>query len=536
MKKGKFYFSSDISELIAKDESAPSELKEGEVYKVKIPIFREGKFKHPWYGDLDFTLDYLNELKRNHQMSVFPQRVSFDVNHNPGNGAIAWLEEDSALSVEQVSFNTPTGSRTKWVLFAEAELNPRGYKLVKNKEYRYFSSEIHPNFTTGEVEKVNTGKGEVEAVVEYGAVLVGGGLTNRPFIPHLGEIGLSSPDGEINEAEFSDKVSQFSCVASDDIKFGLMFAAPSEERVSEEVILPVSEPPQLEEVSDLDDRHQFNRPEKVKFEDIVSQDAGNTTEANIPPVQETFTDLNEGESKMKFSQVLTQLQAVEGAKGQVEYLKSIRQQFSGDELVTIDAILKSKEEAVIALSERDDAVQRKVAADTQAEADRARAIALSNDLVEAREGSWRNKVKAYCAELRQEGQHESVVKTVETMLNGMKKDTRDLKFSVVTGDATKDFDVIGFLSEIFSSMPESAKLSTAELTSANEQNEVEVVPVPVQLSTPAPAATPVAPAAPSNEDPKAARIAKFSARYGYEPTEDLYDAIDENGMIDLDLV
>jgi hypothetical protein len=614
MKEKRFYFSSDISEIIENDETAPTQLEDGQTYKVKIPIFREGKFKHPWYGDLDFTYEYLQKLKRNFQSNIYPQKVSFDIDHKPANGAIAWLEDKESITIEKVKFKTPTGTKTKWVLFADAELNQRGYKLIKNKEYRYFSSEIHPNFTTGEVEMVYTKDGETEAIVEYGPTLVGGGITNRPFIPHLGEIGLSQSvaSNSYSRIEDNDGIEGCSFLFASYMEDSNVFAEddmtpPKGAREEAQRGLdyrseykrggtPVGiarardlsngkslSPSTIRRMKAFFDRHEKNRVpptkktesdggptngwiawllwggdsgrswaekkvaqmerkkmsvssqsedqdvltfkavKKIKFEEIVEQVQ---RDREVSPVEKTFTDSNEGETKMKFSEVLAHVKTIGSANEQVAYLKSVRHQFSsGDEQLLIEDLVATKEAAIIALSERDEAIQRKFAAEFEAKQNIELAVKLRNDLAEAKEGTWRQRVQTYCVELRQEGHHEAVVKTVESLLSGLKKEDREIKFSVASNDEAKSFDIIGFLTEVFSSMPSTAKLDQSELTAANEH--VEVAPVAFAQTE-----TVVEEKKDENEIPES--VQKFSARNGYMLDRAMWDMVDDQGFLKFD--
>src|SRR5699024_8957061 len=128
-----------------------------------------------------------------------------DAAHRPDNGAVAWIEDpDNGLFLEERTFDSVTGPKTRTFLKARAHFTPWGEQLVKDKIYRYFSSEIDPNYSTGEVETILVDGEEVETVLDFGPVLIGGGIVMRPYIPNLGEVELSDkPLEEIIKDEVS---------------------------------------------------------------------------------------------------------------------------------------------------------------------------------------------------------------------------------------------------------------------------------------------------------------------------------------------
>jgi hypothetical protein len=174
------------------------EVRDGEkVMYANIECFRTGVFEHPWYGKLNIDKKYLSTILKNWKDNVFPTQVSFDRDHNPASGAMAWIpkyEDDAkALYIVSKSYKDPKGKeRSCFVLMAKVELTDEGYSLIKSKKYKYFSSEINPNYRSYEVfyeQDKDTVKEEDR--VEYGPVLVSGGLTNRPYIVNLEPISLS---------------------------------------------------------------------------------------------------------------------------------------------------------------------------------------------------------------------------------------------------------------------------------------------------------------------------------------------------------
>lgn len=135
-----------------------------------IQIMKTGSFNHPVYGEMKITQDDLQKFKENFDANVRGIKLFADVNHDDNHAAVAEFKE---LRVEPGK------------LMALMEWNAKGEQLIKSGEYKYFSPEFAFSYTDSE-----TGK-------KYEDVLLGGGITNRPFLKGMQEISLS-------EMEFAD--------------------------------------------------------------------------------------------------------------------------------------------------------------------------------------------------------------------------------------------------------------------------------------------------------------------------------------------
>jgi hypothetical protein len=711
--KSPVYFASDLFKFVSVAEGAPAKLADGETYSVWIPIFREGKFKHPLYGDLNFDRKFLERIVENHKMKCLPYKVSFDVSHLPDNGAIGWIEDwENGLELRKVSYETSTGKKSKWFIFAKTELNPRGYSLVKNKEFRYFSSEIHPNYSTRELEDVRSySGGSAEKMVEFGPVLQGGGLTNRPFIPHLGDIQFSEGMDASKLSEMKKKAEQLSHLVADDsdesgmwmfvdaredvtasykmsdsqsFKYDkINFVAPEAARTAAQQGLdyrkefgrggtPVGiarardlangkqlSPDTMKRMKAFFDRHQQNRnsekresdggptngwiawllwggdagrtwaekvvrqmeredsmktstpdkgnlfdcgKEKYEWEDkgmldekgmgmlraavellreIAQSDekmspelAGKINEAmktvrevvaiaqympetsgieepsqaevdedyknkpmmglaqgNAERPHNFFHRDKQGEKIMKFSELLAGVAEFEQLRDQISYMEQNAAKFSESELELVMGLLDAKRQMFAIQQERDEAVQRKLMAEKKAEMFSTENAKLKTDLAEVKEGSWQNQVQVFCSNLRQDGHHESVVKTAESLLTNLKTESRDMKFSVVAEEESRELDLVAIFSELLAALPKSARMDFSEVTNANEAVEVvetEITPNPVAFSE-----TTEQQVENSDSEEIPARIQKYSEVFGGIPARELWDAIDENGNFDM---
>jgi len=142
----------------------------------QIEIMRIGKWKHPLYGNFKITDNTLTNIIYNFEQKVRGVDISFDLEHGQTSHkgeAVCWVKK-----------LIKKGSK----LFAEVEWTDFGKKKVQEKSFRYFSPEFQFIYTDDE-----TGK-------KFNNVLLGGGLTNRPFIKNMSPVMLS----ENIEEEFTN--------------------------------------------------------------------------------------------------------------------------------------------------------------------------------------------------------------------------------------------------------------------------------------------------------------------------------------------
>lgn len=126
-----------------------------------IMLMPEGEYDHPQYGKLAFTRPKLSEFKRNFDNRVRKIDIALDRDHDGGQ-ATGWLEE---LALKDGGL---------WGLVRWTRL---GEQLLGDQIYRYFSPEFG-TFTDPE-----SGK-------KFENVIIGGGLTNRPFLKTMPAVKL----------------------------------------------------------------------------------------------------------------------------------------------------------------------------------------------------------------------------------------------------------------------------------------------------------------------------------------------------------
>jgi len=141
-----------------------------------LQLLPEGKFTHPWYGDLDFSASVLRAFKRNFDNRVLGTDVMVDEGHDRGK-ALGWYKE-LHFGKRNVGDKEYTG------LWGDVEWTDLGKDYLERKIYKYFSAEVG-SWTSPSGDKTDN-------------VLLGGGLTNRPFFKQMPAVQLG--DGEVTDA------------------------------------------------------------------------------------------------------------------------------------------------------------------------------------------------------------------------------------------------------------------------------------------------------------------------------------------------
>lgn len=140
----------------------------------QIEIMRTGTWKHPAYGKFSISEKDIEDFILHFNEKVRGVDIAIDLEHGetPHKGAsVGWIK---SLSKQGNS------------LLAEIEWTELGKEKLKAKEYKYFSPEFKFSYEDHE-----TGK-------KYSNVLMGGGLTNRPFIKNMQPV-LLSEDVQLEE-------------------------------------------------------------------------------------------------------------------------------------------------------------------------------------------------------------------------------------------------------------------------------------------------------------------------------------------------
>jgi phage I-like protein len=124
-----------------------------------------GKYKHPFFGDIDINDERVKRFADNVNSNVRGTELDIDYDHKMTTGeAAGWVKAADAR---------PNG------LYLLVDWTARARQAIREKAYRYFSPEF-----TDEWEHPKT-------QVKYKDVLFGGGITNRPFLKDIAPVNAS---------------------------------------------------------------------------------------------------------------------------------------------------------------------------------------------------------------------------------------------------------------------------------------------------------------------------------------------------------
>lgn len=157
--------------------------------KEDIQLLRVGEFYLSEGEKIEITKNHLLSMIKNFDDQVRGIDIMLDYSHESGGKAAAWFKK-VYLSEDGNS------------LWTKVEWTPSGEEVVKNKEFRYVSSDFHFNYEDNETSK------------KFGPTLFGAALTNRPVIKRMEPITLSEKMGECKmSAENKEKEAEVSELA-----------------------------------------------------------------------------------------------------------------------------------------------------------------------------------------------------------------------------------------------------------------------------------------------------------------------------------
>lgn len=464
--------------------------------EIDIPIFREGRFKHWLYGVVDNTPEFLEKIVQNFERGVNPQKISFNVDHLNFVGdhaSYGWIEnEPGKLYIRELSFDTPTGVKRKKFLIAKCKPTKKGREALKNKEFRYTSSEIANDFTTNELEPVYNENGEItgEAVVKYGPALVGVALTNYPFIPYLPSI-------------FSDKRP-----ADGVVDFGDTKLMVSERNVSEGdgVIFSVK-------YDNVPTRSSTGAAVEEPFRASTSPARTEEAQGN-----ERFTKGSKEPQtgkEYKMDELLKGLAKFSDTKERIGYLRG---QLGGEHSSYAKTLLEAEERALAAESQYNSIAEQAAAKEQQVMELNKQLAAQRLETARARRQSYSAQVDSLCDKLSQ-NMPPAVVEEARSIFSGLNSEDALRKFNNVDGDS-EGADIFEIVTRLFSKIPEDMHFSTgSELDSGGDvQVSDGISDEPADSDVPA-------------------KIVAFAERYGMR-VEDVdqswyskLDKLDDNGNI-----
>lgn len=166
-KKQKYFFKKCVS---LTDLAIDTATAEGGAKTSTVQILRTGSWDHPVYGQFAVSVLDLEQFVQNFKNNVRGVKLAVDVNHHPEHRAVGWFTDVY---------------REGDALFAVIEWTGEGEYLITSKQYRYFSPELFFSYRDEETKETIPN------------VLVGGGITNRPFFKGMQALQMSEPSDTI---------------------------------------------------------------------------------------------------------------------------------------------------------------------------------------------------------------------------------------------------------------------------------------------------------------------------------------------------
>lgn len=146
----------------------------------KMQVCRAGKFSDPRYGEFEITIKMFNEMIQNFNDKVRGIVPALDYKHESDDIAAGWFK---SLYIEN-------GNE----LWADIEMTPKGSRVLADKEFGYVSIDFETGYTDNETKK------------NFGSVLHGAGLTNRPVVKRMQPVvQLSEKQKELSMSEEESK-------------------------------------------------------------------------------------------------------------------------------------------------------------------------------------------------------------------------------------------------------------------------------------------------------------------------------------------
>ncbi len=453
----------DISYVVESEETKIfSEERSGEtVRRVQIEMFRTGVFKHPKYGRLIIDLPYLKKMQENWKNKVHKTQVSFDKDHNHASGAVAWLpfpeQDPNAVFIKRKTYEDSDGNkRNCYVLCGVVDLTPLGEDLLQKKIYRYFSSEIDPDFQPYEMFYDTDANGQLKEKENkrYGPTIKGGAITNFPFIIGMEPISLSFSDTVASEMETPSK-DLFGAYDKKDGNERLMIFSSKDLNETFSDDLEESEPVKQEDNKNED---------KNEYDNSAS---GSTTvlSETTPAILETNP---KSESNMNLATLLASL-AGKTTQEQITVLESSVQVFSADsaDATVVNSILQSKRDLAQKEDEFKVEMQKRLAKDAEVVSLQETNRKLSILAEENKQLAYKQQVQVFCADLEKDKHHQSVINAVQEKLEKLSANQRDHRFSFVDGEKTDEVTLFEVIKDILDSLPEDARFSDKETLEAS---------------------------------------------------------------------
>jgi phage I-like protein len=276
----------------------------------EIQLLREGTFDDFWTGKFTIDKKMLKEMKKNFDDNVRGIDLAIDIAHMNYMDAAGWIkdvelkENDSEL----------------WAKIAWTEL---GIEKVQKKLFRYLSSEFDTRYKDN------------ESGIEFGYVLLGAGLTNRPFVK-----GMKPTTNLTEEKKMEEKIKELqesNVKLSEELKKlqdNIKSLSDEKENLVKENLSLKSEIETSKKEHEFQAMLQENKVVPAQKEAWIKGDlvefAKNASSIKIN-TEEKGSGQAEGEGKEKVSEDLLDAARVLSEKSKISMSKAISELLSSDE-------------------------------------------------------------------------------------------------------------------------------------------------------------------------------------------------------------
>lgn len=503
-------------------------------YKFRHLVLTDGVYMHPSYGLVNYDLDKLKTIVKNHYNKVSKERPFVRIGHaNPCSfdegAAMGWIFQDEK-GLYIVKFNVQNNDGTsseRYGLIMEGYYTPEGYeKAVVNKAYKYFSCEIYNNYIERELplskEDLPTNEdGEVdfESVQEqwgsdekgYGPTISAVSLTNTPFfhLPPIDEstIGEMSFIEHIDEEDLANHFSKemFSVISKYSHLQSFEIHANNKESklnlvkynngviVVPEELMPhnfsikklyslMEDEVELPKIGLIEKETIMENKEEEKFE-LPAEDAGEETSSEdeeTPEVETNTEEVDETEVNAEVDTEETEEEEAEEINQFSLFDMSLEEleHYSGDKTSPLyqKAVLFAKQAREVEL-ERQRAAQAK-AQYQKALKEREEEIARYKSEVEQnKQLAFSERVERFTEGLHTQGYPTSLVNEVKSLFEDLDVSQRDSKFTFTNAveDKTEELSFFSLVERIVLSVDPSVFKTNSEEVIINENNNSEKV-------------------------------------------------------------
>ncbi len=243
----------------------------------EIEVLASGSWDHPQYGHFDITEQDIDAFIQSFNNKVRKVDIAVDQEHMPEKGAAGWYKALNKVFED---------GKTK--LKASVEWTKLGVQLIKDGIFKYFSPEFDFQYE------------DLETHEQFGNVLLGGALTNRPYFKSLAPVALSENmyAGFINlSSKFTEggenKMTKEELKAKlvEDAEFKLADDASDEEKVA-------FEEAKSDIAKEAEEKEEADRIAKEEADKKAAEDAAVKASEKFISKADHIKEMNELKSKM----------------------------------------------------------------------------------------------------------------------------------------------------------------------------------------------------------------------------------------------